>query len=256
MTGPRSRPTPVAGNRGRMKSCNGVSKKAEQARRERQARGERKPTAAEKKRAQRTQGGQPRPEAQANLTDPESRLMKDSGRAGFVQAYNAQAAVDGEHQIIVAATVTQQAADKQQLVPMVEQVQQSAGAKPEAVLADAGYWSEEAVRDPKLEGTQVLVSPDGGRRKGELAAKAPHSERAQRMREKLRSPQGQAVYRRRKSIVEPVFGYIKQQRGFRRFLLRGLKKVNCEWRLICLTHNLLKLFKSRGQGALVPAAAA
>lgn len=219
--------------------------KAEQAERERQERGERKPTGAEKKRQQRAKGGKPKPEAQANLTDPESRVMKDSGRGCFVQAYNAQVAVEAEHQLIVAAAVTQQPADKQQLVPMVERVQQTTGETPEAVLADAGYWSEGAVRDEKLKGIELLVSPDGGRGKSAVASNAPQSETAQRMREKLQSSEGRGLYRLRKTIVEPVFGYIKQQRGLRRFLLRGLRKVNGEWLLICLTHNLLKLFKIR-----------
>jgi transposase len=191
----------------------------------------------------------PEPKAQRNFTDPDSRIMKDGATKEFVQAYNAQAAVDSEAQVIVAAAVTQEANDKKQLVPMLEQVKVLVGSKPQQATADAGYFSEASVTDRRLEGIDLFVAPDK-QKHGEAVAVAtgppsPESSSvAERMRHKLRTPEGRAVYKRRKAVVEPVFGQIKEQRGFRRFLLRGLGNVAAEWKLICATHNLLKLFRS------------
>jgi transposase len=192
----------------------------------------------------------PEPKAQRNFTDPDSRIMKDGATKEFVQAYNAQAVVDSHAQVIVVAAVTQEANDQQQLVPMLEQVEALAGSQPQQATADAGYFSERSVTDPKLEGIDLFVAP-GRQKHGEdvpLATGPPPPESAsvvQQMRYKLRTPEGQAVYKLRKEVVEPVFGQIKEQRGFRRFLLRGLAKVDAEWKMICATHNLLKLFRSR-----------
>jgi len=190
----------------------------------------------------------PDPKAQRNFTDPDSRIMKDGATKEFVQAYNAQAVVDSHAQVMVAAAVTQEANDKQQLVPMLVQVEETTGSKPEQATADSGYFSEANVTDPKLAGTDLFVAPDR-RKHGEESPVAsgpppPGAGVAEQMRHKLRTPQGRAVYKLRKGIVEPVFGQIKEVRGFRRFLLRGLGKVQAEWRLICATHNLLKLFQS------------
>lgn len=212
---------------------------------------------------------QARPEAKAqrNFTDPDSRIMVDGATKGFVQGYNAQAAVDSQAQIILAAEITQEANDKTQLLAMLEQVQRNVGKLPEHASADAGYFSQAALTDPKLEGVDLLVPPERQKhgtpheQAGELphpapqAAKAsppedasepdtaaPQKSVAERMREKLRSAAGRAIYKMRKAVVEPVFGQIKQRRGFRGFLLRGLKKVSAEWKIICLGHNLLKLF--------------
>lgn len=210
----------------------------------------------------------PDPKAQRNFTDPDSRIMKDGATKSFLQGFNAQAAVDDTAQVIVGCAITQEANDKQQLLPMLQQVEQNLGRKPEKATADAGYFSEAAVTDPKVEGVELLVAT--GRQKhgalaeetGEVvqeAAKAadgqPSEEAstnaapaqpgvADAMRQKLRSPEGQAVYKMRKAVVEPVFGQIKERRGFRRFLFRGLDKVEAEWQIICLTHNLLKLFRA------------
>lgn len=203
---------------------------------------------AEKKRWQRAKQRADSPAGQVNLTDPDSQLMKAGGSAEFVQGFNAQAAVDGAGQIIVAADVTAQPNDRAQLVPMLEQTQQNLTAKPVTLTADAGYWSEEMLAHESLGGIDVLVPPDAmsaieaGR---PLAANAPRSDRASQMRERLRSAPDRAVYAMRKAIVEPVFAYIKERRGFRRFSLRGLRKVRAEWALICLTHNLLKLYRHR-----------
>lgn len=210
----------------------------------------------------------PEPKAQRNFTDPESRIMMDGATKSFMQAYNGQAAVDSQEQIIVAASLTQQANDKKQLVPMLEQVEQNMGRKPEQATADAGYFSEAAVTDPKVGGIELLVPPDREKRKGPSAilqtnssdvdpqATAPHGENqvqaqvpaksvAEMMREKLKTAAGHAVYKMRKAVVEPVFGQIKERRGLRGFLMRGREKVAAEWQIICLTHNLLKLFQAK-----------
>lgn len=231
-----------------------AGERAAQAQREREqkkAAGQR-PSEAERKRWSRTQKPVEELKAQYNLTDPDSQLMKDGQRGGFVQGYNAQAAVL-ENQIIVAAEVTTEAADKQQLVPMAAQVEQNLGAKPPVLMADAGYWSEAAVTDESLQGIDLLVPPDRAQ-PGEAPKKnSPQSATAKQMREKLRTEEGAQLYRRRKQTVEPVFGQIKAARGLRRFLLRGLRAVRAEWKLICLTHNLLKLFRHRHKTAgLVP----
>ncbi len=190
----------------------------------------------------------PKPEAQRNFTDPDSRIMKDGATKEFVQAYNAQAAVDSQAQVIVAAAVTQEANDKQQLVPMLEQVKIMTGSQPEQATADAGYFSENQVSDAKLKEIDLLVAPDRQKHSQEVpcATGPPSAEAgvAEQMRHKLRTPEGRAVYKMRKAVVEPVFGQIKEGRGFRRFLLRGLTRVEAEWQLICATHNLLKLFRS------------
>jgi len=190
----------------------------------------------------------PVPQAQRNFTDPESRIMKDGATKEFVQGYNAQAAVDSQAQVIVAAAVTQQTNDKKQLVPMLEQVQAMTGSPPQQATADAGYFSEKNVTDPKLAGIELLVPPDRQKHGDKVPCATgpppPEASVAEQMRQRLRTPQGHAVYKMRKAVVEPVFGQIKECRGFRRFLLRGLAQVRAEWQMICATHNLLKLFHS------------
>jgi len=186
----------------------------------------------------------PAPKAQRNFTDPESRIMKDGATKSFVQAYNAQAAVDGTVQVIVAAAVTQEANDKQQLVPMLTQVDGNCGARPTAASGDAGYFSEAAVTDAALEGIALYVPPDRQKHGEAPAPPADDGTVIGAMRAKLQTAAGHAVYALRKAIVEPVFGQIKGPRGFRRFAFRGLGKVQAEWQLICLTHNLLKLFRA------------
>ena len=191
----------------------------------------------------------PDPKAQRNFTDSDSRIMPDGANKGsFIQAYNAQAAVDSHAQVIVAAEITQQSNDSQQLVPMIAQVEANLGRPPDALSADAGYWSEANVTDPGVAGIDLHIAT-GRQKHGEprglidepLTAPASVKEA---MRRKLRTAAGHAIYKRRKAIVEPVFGQIKERRGFRRFSFRGVEKVRAEWRLICLTGNLLKLFRA------------
>jgi len=193
---------------------------------------------------------QPEPKAQRNFTDPDSRIMKDGATKEFVQAYNAQAAVDSGAQVIVAAALTQEANDKQQLTPMLLKVAVTTGSKPQQVTADSGYFSEANVTDARLAGIDLYVPPDRQKHGSALPVEtgpAPPAAAgaAERMRYKLRTAEGRAVYKLRKAIVEPVFGQIKEARGFRRFLLRGKTKVEAEWQFICATHNLLKLFGAR-----------
>jgi len=175
--------------------------------------------------------------------------MPDGANKGsFVQGYNAQIAVDAQTQIIVAADLAQQANDSQQLIPMLEQVEANMGRKPGAVSADAGYWSEANVTDQSVKEVDLYVAT--GRIKHEEVietASGPPPENAtakQAMAHKLRTEAGRAIYKRRKAIVEPVFGQTKEQRDFRRFSLRGLENARAEWKLVCLTGNLLKLFRN------------
>ena len=191
---------------------------------------------------------QPDAKAQRNFTDSESRIMPDGANKGsFLQGYNAQAAVDSTAQVIVAAEITQQANDSRQLLPMLKQVEANMGRKPDVVSADAGYWSEANATDETVAGIDLHIAT--GRVKHDqtmTTASGPPPESAtpkQAMQHKLRTEAGRAVYKRRKAIVEPVFGQIKEQRGFRRFSLRGLEKARAEWKLVCATANLLKLFR-------------
>jgi transposase len=189
----------------------------------------------------------PGPKDQRNFTDPESRIMVDGASKGFEQCYNAQAAVDAEHQIIVAVDVTQQTNDKRQLVPMMQKVCENMGQMPERTSADAGYFSQEAVTHPDLAATDLHVPPDRQKHGQPLPSPPDDAEKpsvADEMRRKLAAPAGREVYKRRKAIVEPVFGQVKEGRGFRRFSFRGLENVTAEWLLVCATHNLLKIFRS------------
>src|SRR5712691_749142 len=189
---------------------------------------------------------QPEPKAQYNFTDPESRIMK--GPDGFVQGYNTQVAVEPVFQLIVGQTVTQAANDKQQVVPLIEAIQEQSGQRPEEVLTDNGYCSEENLKylaKRRMEGF-VATEKQKHNERSEPCKRGPLPEdasRVERMKRKLKTKVGAAIYARRKCIVEPVFGQIKQARGFRQFLLRGFEKVQGEWALICMTHNVLKFHK-------------
>ena len=187
--------------------------------------------------------GKPTPKAQRNFTDAESRIQKTGD--GFVQGYNCQAAVDEGHQIIVAQAVTNQPPDVEHLAPMLEQVVANCGEAPEKSTADAGYFSEQNVAKAQALGTDPFIAP-GRRKRDEVPPKVRGRPPAkmtpkQAMARKLATRGGAATYARRKAVVEPVFGQIKQARGLRQFLMRGLAKVRAEWSLITLTHNLLKL---------------
>ena len=196
------------------------------------------------------EAAKPEAKAQRNFTDPESRIMKDSATGSFEQSYNAQIAVDGEAQIIVAATLTQEVNDKQQLVPMLTAVKDNLGQLPVKATADAGYFSTSAVTNEALSSVDLYVTPDSGKKteaETELLSTTTAADQPviDEMREKLKTEAGRAVYKQRKLIVEPVFGQVKEVRGFRRFSFRGLAKNEAEWALICLTHNLLKLFHTK-----------
>jgi transposase len=191
----------------------------------------------------------PDPKAQRNFTDPESRIMPDGANKGsFLQGYNAQAAVDSKAQVIVAAEVTQETTDNRQLLPMLGQVKQNMGRRPEAASADAGYWSEANVTAESVVGIDLHIATGREKREEtmETSGEPPPDQATAKeaMRYKLRTEAGRSIYKMRKAIVEPVFGQIKERRGFRRFSLRGLDNVRCEWKLVCLTSNLLKLFGS------------
>jgi transposase len=206
--------------------------------------------AAEAKRAK------PDDQDQYNFTDPESRILKSAD--GFVQGYNAQAAVEPELLLIVGQSVTEAANDKQQLKPMVELIEQQSGQRPEAILADSGYCSEQNLEhldsaeqpERKIEGFIATGKQKHGEhrlpaKRGRLPKDAT---KVERMKRKLQTKVGKAVYAARKCVVEPVFGQIKQARGFRQFLLRGKKKVKGEWALLCLTHNVLRLYAALQYG--------
>lgn len=205
--------------------------------------------------------GVPEDKAQRNFTDPESGIMPVSGGKNFEQCYNAQAAVDSAQQVITAADVTQRPSDKEQAIPMVKQVEENLGELPGQLSADAGYFSSKVVEELTAAGIDVYIPPDKMRH----AYKAPPAPRgripkglstADRMRRKLRTKQGRKRYGLRKELPEPVFGQIKQARGFRQFLLRGKEKVRGEWRFICTGHNVLKLFRAMTTGLAGPSTSA
>ena len=234
---------------------------------------------------------EPDGKAQKNFTDPESRIMKS--KDGFVQAYNAQAAVDGEAQIIVAEAVTQEAGDKQQLIPMTDGIEVNLGRKPEQMSADNGYCSEanlEGLEARRIDGyvatgrakdapiqnaaidpvaavadaatAKPVATDDSGTSDGTScpeaapagAEPASAKTRVEAMREKIKAGGHESPYRFRKQLPEPVFGQIKQARGFRQFLLRGIENVRGEWSLVCTAHNILKLAQGMAQGLTEPLA--
>ena len=182
--------------------------------------------------------GVPEDKAQENFTDPDSRIMKSAD--GFTQAYNTQIAVDENTQLIVATGLTQCAADNGELLALVEEVERIVGEVPEQVLADAGYKGETNFEQLEHKGIDAYVSLAREKKK----ASSRPDERypaSQRMYDKLQSSTGQMTYRKRKGIVEPVYGWIKEILGFRRFSLRGTEKVTPEWDLICCATNLKRL---------------
>src|ERR1044071_7215845 len=206
---------------------------------------------AEGKSAGEVKQAQPAAKDQYNFTDPESRIMM--GSDGFVQGYNAQAAVEPALQLIVGQSVTPAPNDKEQVAPMAEVIAQQSGQRPTELLADSGYCSEKNLEHLETAGesrqpVKVYVAT-GKQKHGEHRRPCPrgplpkNATRVERMKRKLQTKAGRAVYAARKTIVEPVFGQIKQARGFRQFLLRGLAKVRGEWALVCLTHNILKLYR-------------
>ncbi|MGH9918793.1 MAG: transposase [Nitrososphaerales archaeon] len=202
---------------------------------------------------ERAAAASPPPEPQANTTDPESRIMKIA--AGWVQGFNAQAAVN-EHQVVLAPSVTQEHNDANQLVPMMEAVASTSAAagieEPVGlVLADAGYWSEQNATAP---GPDRLIATQkdwkqrrAAREMGTTAGPPPEgASPAEAMEHRLRTEEGAAAYGQRSFTVEPVFGQAKENRGIRRFMRRGLAAAESEWSLVCTSSNVLKLFANAG----------
>ncbi len=206
-----------------------------------QGAGEDSEVAAKRGRKGQPPSGVPEDNAQRNFTDPESRIMKT--KDGFIQGYNAQAAVDAEHQIIVSCDLTNQGTDSAQLLPLIDQIKANTEVLPKQVSADAGYASDANLKG--LEEREIDGFVAAGRQKHGTAApaagKAKEGSRLAAMAQKIAGQGYDSPYRLRKQTVEPVFGQIKQARGFRQFLLRGLDKVKQEWVLVCTAHNLLKL---------------
>jgi len=195
--------------------------------------------------------------AQRNFTDPESRIML-SKPDGFIYGYNAQAVVDDTAQVIVATDLGTDATDTRQLPAMLDAVRANTGRYPKRLLADAGYGSDENLAALDSRGIDAYVAV---RRERHSAPPAPAPRgripkglsRRERMARKLRTKTGRAHYGRRKVIVEPVFGQIKEAGGFRRFSLRGLGSATGEWQLVCAVHNMGKLFRSGKAGRVLPA---
>lgn len=202
-----------------------------------------KPEPMPQNRVPSTRDGTPTDKAQRNFTDPESRIMKTGD--GYIQGYNGQAVVDSASQIIVAHGLSNQSPDAQYFVPMLDMAVANLGRAPTFVTADSGYFSERNVACALAHNMLPYIAP-GREPHGGQGFEAPHPAEERTLKEEMRAglnePLGNALYRMRKAIIEPVFGQIKN-RGFRNLLLRGLAKARGEWALIALTHNLLKLHK-------------
>ncbi len=182
--------------------------------------------------------GEPEPKAQSNFTDPESGIMKTS--EGFQQCYNAQVAVDGKNQMIVATVVGRGATDQGQLLPMVDAAAATSGQMPAEVLADAGYCNEADLAELEARGIRghVALGREGRKHAAINRDKRPATHR---MGEHLATPQGRAAYAERKWLSEAPNGWIKEALGFRRFHVRGQKKVQGEWSLVCLALNIRRM---------------
>ncbi|MGH6691688.1 MAG: IS1182 family transposase [Gammaproteobacteria bacterium] len=186
----------------------------------------------------------PPDKAQRNFTDSDSKIQKT--KDGYIQGYNAQVAVDDTFQVIVSQHVTPTAPDVNELMPAIDSIKKKLRRKPKAVLADAGYWSEKNVEDLNKNRIEAYIATERqkhGEKPPPIRGRPPAGlSMRQKMARKLRTVAGRKVYSRRKTIVEPVFGQIKQARSFRQFLRRGLENVRHEWALVCTAHNILKLF--------------
>ncbi len=195
----------------------------------------------------RPEDAKPKPKDQRNFTDPESRIMISSDKA-FIQSYNAQAAVDAETHIIVAADLDNQANDSGYLPGMVEQVETNTGMKPQELSADAGYYSRKNVDYVQSLGIEAFIPPNKikhsqWRTQKPIVGRIPEDASPRYlMQRKLRTKRGRARYKLRQTSVEPVFGHIKEQMGLRQFLLRGKEKTRSMWKLACAAHNLWKLY--------------
>ena len=184
--------------------------------------------------------GIPHGSAQENFTDPDSRIMNTD--AGYQQCYNAQAAVDEGSQLIVAAALSNNSNDCPSLIPMIDQAECNTGLSPQMILADTGYASEAGLRELEERALPACVAL-GREHKQQRAVNAAHNPASARMARWLSTPEGRAHYRRRKTIPEPVFGWIKQVLGFRSFSLRGFAAASGEWRLMCMAVNLKRMHR-------------
>jgi transposase len=184
---------------------------------------------------------EPDPKSQRNFTDPESRILKT--KDGHIQGYNAQAAVDAAAQIVVAHALTPSMSDQDQLAPLIDQIKDNLGRMPDEASADAGYLSEANLAALEDRGVAAYIATGRAKRPAEAARKTGGT-RTKAMRTKLARAGRRSRYRLRKQVVEPVFGQMKQARGFRQFLMRGVEKVRAEWALICTAHNLAKLARA------------
>ena len=196
-----------------------------------------------------TPPGTPKAKDQINFTDPESRIMLDGATKAFIQAYNAEIAVDCDSQIILGADVTQNTNDKKEFVPLIEQIAENTGQMPKAALVDSGFFSKSNVSYAERNNIDPFIPKDRIKHSDvELflpdVTLPSDAGVVDRMLEKLKTKEARQIYSKRKQTVEPVFGQIKDARGIRSFLLRGLEQVKGEWKLICLTHNILKLWRS------------
>ena len=204
-----------------------------------------KPISPKRGSGPKTPPGTPKPKDQRNFTDPDSKIMKMASGA-FDQAYNCQAAVDATAQIIIAKQATNAANDKEQIVPMSEQIEENLGSKPKRMSADSGYYGEENVKHLRAEGIDDYICPHKmkhGEGPPPVCGRIPKNlSFTDRVRRKLRTKKGRITYGLRKQVAEPAFGQIKHARGLRQFLLRGIEKVDGEWSLWCTTHNLLKMW--------------
>ncbi len=224
---------------------------AQQARKQREQEDSENDDKPKSGRKRKTVSDVPADNKQYNFTDPESSIMKANNK-GWDQCGNAQAAVDSKKQVIVACDVTSESNDKQQFEPMLEQTQENVGKdkKIKSASADSGYYSESNVKfaeakkidayiaTKKTKHSDMVTKAPRGRPPGDLTVR-------EKMARKLRTKKGRETYSKRKSIVEPVFGQIKRVRGFVQFSLRGVEKMRGEWSLVCLTHNLLKLYRTK-----------
>jgi transposase len=184
---------------------------------------------------------EPDSKAQRNFTDPDSRILKT--KDGYIQGYNAQAAVDAEAQIIVAHGLTPSTSDQDQLVPLLDTIEDHLGRKPKQASADAGYCSEANLAAVAARDISGYIATGRAKRPADVKRNIT-GPLTKAMRDKLKRAGWRSRYRLRKQIVEPVFGQIKQARGFRQFLLRGIDNVRAEWALICTAHNLTKLARA------------
>jgi len=186
--------------------------------------------------------------ARRNPTDYDSRIMKEHQSGGHIQGYNCQAAVDADSQVIVAAEVTNQVNDKQLAPKMMAEVEKNTGKTPKIMTADNGYFSERDIVNLEKMGIDPYIPPTSntiGKRHINVGQQCRRLTVTAFMREKLNSKTGGDIYRKRKTITEPVFGQLKEARRFRTFLLRGTEKVRGEWQLMAICHNLGKLHKAK-----------